>query len=186
APSVYLRDVFERTVCFLVLKAIPLLWAVLSRLCIRRHRIIDPRAIREEDVESPVVVVVKQGDSRSHGLEQILSGCQGRFLNQIDTDFFCDVGEVRRIIAMRGAGSIPRLAKDRKPTRQEKKRYPRQRTADLPTERLGAKQLRRPGRSPSLDPATEDLDGFLAEQHESDYLKAHKFKKNGPPCDGPA
>jgi len=45
---------------------------------------VDPRAVYDEDVEEAVTVVVEERDTARHTLDQILFGCRGIAVFEVD------------------------------------------------------------------------------------------------------
>ena len=68
-----------------------------------RHRIGEKRTIGEEDIESTVVVVIKQRHTTTHGLDQVLIGSGRVLLREIDVTLGCNIDKlhVRRGLSNR-------------------------------------------------------------------------------------
>src|SRR6266496_831677 len=62
-----------------MIKTVPVLCAVLLRNSAPGGGIPDSCAIGEEDIQSVIFVIVEEGDTRPHSLQQIFS-CRGRCL----------------------------------------------------------------------------------------------------------
>jgi hypothetical protein len=93
-----LGHVLERAVGALAVERVPVLLPFLWRGT-GRHRIAQPRAVDEEDVEPPVVVAVEDGDAAAHGLEQVLLRRDGRAMRERDA---CLMGGVQKRYRRRG------------------------------------------------------------------------------------
>ena len=64
--------VLETAVRLLAVEPVPVARPVLDRQGALRHRVVDARPVREEDVEAPVAVVVEERHPRAHRLRQVL------------------------------------------------------------------------------------------------------------------
>ena len=88
-----LRHVGKRAIGVLVIEAVPEARARLVRQFVRRHRVIDLRAVGEEHVQAIVVVVVQQGHAAAHGLHQVLVRRRRVAMREVDAGRLRDVGE---------------------------------------------------------------------------------------------
>ena len=64
--------VFKRAIGFLVIKPVPELRIAFVRHCVFRHRVPQQGAIGEKDIHPPIVIVIKNRNSTTHCLQQIL------------------------------------------------------------------------------------------------------------------
>ena len=78
----------------LAVQAVPELAVGLVGQLAGRHRVVDLRAVREEDVQPAVVVVVEQGHAAAHGLHQVLVRRGGVLVREVDAGRLGDVGEL--------------------------------------------------------------------------------------------
>jgi hypothetical protein len=88
-----LRHVLEAAVRLLAVEAVPVARPVLLRQGAGRHRVVDPRPVREEDVEAAVAVVVEERHPRAHGLRQVLLRRGRRDVAEVDGQRVRDVDE---------------------------------------------------------------------------------------------
>src|ERR1019366_3876329 len=68
-----LRDILKCAIVFLVIEAIPVIRPCLLRNGSLWRGIFDGSAIYQENVQPPIVVIIEQSHSRSHGLEQVMA-----------------------------------------------------------------------------------------------------------------
>ena len=101
-----LRDVGEGAVRLLVEEAVPEAGVRLVGPLPRGHGILEPRAVREEDVQPAVLVVVEEGDASAHGLEQVLVRGRGALVLEVDPERRRDLGELD--LGRRGGGGQQR------------------------------------------------------------------------------
>jgi hypothetical protein len=92
----FLRDVFEGSIRFLVEEAIPILGVRLGRNDSSRSRIAQGGSIHQEDVETPVVVIVEQSYTRPHGLRQIFPGSVRSDMREVEGARAGDIDEISR------------------------------------------------------------------------------------------
>ncbi len=85
--------ILERAVLFLVEQTVPILRAGFLRDAAFGRGAPEGRAIDQKNVEAPVVVVVKEGDASAHGFRQIVPGCVGREVVEMNAESGSDVGE---------------------------------------------------------------------------------------------
>src|SRR6185437_15184399 len=77
-----LGHVFERAVLTLVIQAVPVFRRTLLWNGVLGHGIVEWGAVNEENIQQAVVVVVEDGDTRSHGLHQVfMAGVRGHTSN---------------------------------------------------------------------------------------------------------
>src|ERR1051326_1208761 len=76
--------VYESSVGFLLIKTIPILRLRFVGEIVFRHSIFERRAVGEEEIHAPVVVEVEDNDAATHGLEQVLHGCFGGSVNEVN------------------------------------------------------------------------------------------------------
>src|SRR5260221_257785 len=88
------RHIRECAVGVLVIEPVPEPAIRLIRQFAIRHGIVDLRAVREEDIEPSIVVIVQEGYSSSHGFQQVLVGSYRAFVLEIDSAGLRDVGEL--------------------------------------------------------------------------------------------
>src|SRR5271170_1632955 len=69
------RDIFKCSVGFLMVKTVPIFRASFLRDCALRRRVCKGGAIDEEKVKPAIVVIVKKGNARTHGLNEIFLRC---------------------------------------------------------------------------------------------------------------
>ncbi len=67
----FVGDILERTIGLLVVQTIPIFRSSLFGNCARSSGIIDFSAVHEKEIETAIVVVIEQSDSRTHGLEKV-------------------------------------------------------------------------------------------------------------------
>ena len=89
-----LADVDERAVGRLVIQPVPERGIGLVRLSFRWHRVVDLRAVGEEDVEASVVVVVQQRYATAHRLDQVLVRRGGIPVREGNPRCLCRVGKL--------------------------------------------------------------------------------------------
>ena len=82
------------------------------RAASRGHGILEPRAVREEDVQPPVLVVVEEGDASAHGLDQVFVRGRRAVVLEVDPDRRRDLGELH---LGRGAAAASSRAKTHGP-----------------------------------------------------------------------
>ena len=79
-----LRDIDERAVRSLVVQPVPECRVGLVRQLARGHRVVEPGAVRQEDVQPAVVVVVQQRHAAAHRLDQVLVRRRGVLVREGD------------------------------------------------------------------------------------------------------
>ena len=89
----FFGHVFESAIGFLVVKAIPVTRAGLLRDSALGSRVLEGRAIHQENVEAAVVVVVEKRDAATHGFEQVVPGRMRREVIEVDGEGGCNVSE---------------------------------------------------------------------------------------------
>ena len=94
AETGLLRHVDEGAVTLLPVQAVPEPRVRLVGPLPRRLRVVDPRAVREEQIEPAVVVDVEHGHAAAHGLEQVLAGGGGVLVLEVERGGPGDVGEL--------------------------------------------------------------------------------------------
>ncbi len=90
----FLRDVFERTVRLLVIEPVPILWPRFLGNRSLRCWITERRAVDQENIQTPVVVVIKERHSRPHGFGQIFFGGVRRLVPEIYAGARCNIHEL--------------------------------------------------------------------------------------------
>jgi len=88
-----LGNIFECAVGLLVVKTVPVLWAVFLRNRILRHGLVNAAAVGEENIQSSVVVVVKKSHPRAHGFQQIFPRGVRCYACEVDTKFLGDINK---------------------------------------------------------------------------------------------
>ena len=83
-----------------MVETIPILRTIFLRNRAFGRGIIDARAIREEEVEPAIVIVIEEGNARAHGFEQVFLRGRRRRMFEMDTEF---LGHVDKSA---GGGSI--------------------------------------------------------------------------------
>ena len=96
------RDIGKRAIGILMIEPIPELAVGLVRQLVIRHGIVDLGAIREEDIEAAVVVVIEESYAAAHGFYQVLVRGGGAFVLEIDLD---GLGNVGKLHVRRGCGA---------------------------------------------------------------------------------
>ena len=89
-----LRHVDERAIVVLPVQPVPESAVGLVGRFAVRHGIVDLRAVREEHVQTAVVVVVQQRHAAPHGLNQVLARGGGVLMLEVDARRLGDVGEL--------------------------------------------------------------------------------------------
>ena len=90
----FFRHIRECAVGVLMIKPVPKPAIGLVRKLAVRHRIVDLRAVGEEDVQPPIVVIVQEGHASSHSFHQVFVGSCGVFVLEIDVRGPSDIGEL--------------------------------------------------------------------------------------------
>src|SRR5258708_4527464 len=88
------RHIRECAVGVLVIEPVPEPAIRLIRQFAIRHGIVDLRAVREEDIEPSVVVIIKERYPSSHRFQQVFVGSYRAFVLEIDSAGLGDVGEL--------------------------------------------------------------------------------------------
>ena len=89
----FLGHVFEGAIGFLVEEAVPVSWTGLLGDGALRRGILEGGAVNEENVEAAVVVVIKEGNTATHGFHQIVLGRMRRQVIEVDAEEGCNVSE---------------------------------------------------------------------------------------------
>ena len=79
-----LGDIGEFSVAIVPVEPIPVLGVALVDFRPRRHRVLEPGAVSEEDIEIAIVIVVKKRDASAHCLQQVLVGGWRILMPEID------------------------------------------------------------------------------------------------------
>ena len=58
--------ILKRSISLLMIETIPEFRVALIRVSTLRHRVIEPRAVGEEEIEPPVVVIIEDADATAH------------------------------------------------------------------------------------------------------------------------
>ena len=77
-----------------MIEPVPVLGTIFLRKLSQRHRIINARSVGEENVEATVVVVIQQGDARTHCLGKIFSRCRGGLMLEMNPQMLSFVYEL--------------------------------------------------------------------------------------------
>ena len=89
----FLGHIHERPISLLAEQPVPVLRVRLVGPPVVRHRIRELRAVREEDVEPAVVVVVEQRDAAPHRFDQVFVRRRRVLLRKADSESGRDIGE---------------------------------------------------------------------------------------------
>ena len=104
AETGFLCLVHEGAVALLPVQAVPESRLRFVGSLSRRLRIVNPRPVREEQIQAAVVVDVEHGHAAAHGLEQVLVRGGGMLVLKVDRGGPGDVGELHA----GSGGRIPR------------------------------------------------------------------------------
>ena len=88
--------IFKCSVRFLVVQPVPVVGPIFLGNRALGHGIVNARSIREENVETAVVVIVENGDARPHGFEKIFPGGFRSLLLEVNPGLFRHVDEFSR------------------------------------------------------------------------------------------
>src|SRR5206468_3409807 len=78
-----LSDVREAVVQVLAIQAVPVRGLAARKSGGKFHRVVETPAVDEENVEQPVVVVIEEGHSATHGFDQVLLRGRGIAVDEI-------------------------------------------------------------------------------------------------------
>src|SRR5271170_7048131 len=90
------RNVFKVSIGFLMVETVPILRASLLRNCALRRGIFEGRAIDEEEVEPPIVVIIKKRDARTHRLNKIFLRRVRGLMQKVNPDVQSNIREGAR------------------------------------------------------------------------------------------
>src|SRR5206468_493614 len=83
--------ILECAVFPLMEKPVPIFWVILHRHCSFGHGIGDMSSIHDEDVQTTVIVVIEQGDTRTHSFWKIFLRGGRSLVFEVKIDSVSDV-----------------------------------------------------------------------------------------------
>src|ERR1700722_14502317 len=92
----FFRHIFERSICFLMKKTVPIFWTGFLRNRSLECRVCDRRTIDKENVEASIIIIVKESDSAAHRFRQIVFCAMRRLVLEMNTGLFSDVPKIPR------------------------------------------------------------------------------------------
>jgi len=117
----FFGHVLEGAVRFLAIEAIPVSWARLLGDGAFRGRVLKRSAVDEEKIETPVVVLINEGDTCTHCLRQIVLGRVRGEVIEVDSHGRSDVSKFTRKRLLRIGRGTRLLSRNHCHQRNEKK-----------------------------------------------------------------